>query len=84
MLRARVHGKTIEAVTIGGGVETIRFNSKIFVCGLITIGRLNLLEGVNNWAVRSAGLDHLRNCRSLGAELNLCLRRQLNLIKVFG
>src|SRR5271170_3456180 len=84
MLRAWVHGKAIETVTIGGGVETIGLNSKIFICGRIAIGRLNAFEGVNNWAVRFAVLDHLRNRRSLCTKLNLNFRRQLYLVKVFG
>ena len=83
MLRAWVDSKAIEAVTIGGGVETVGFNSKIFVCGLIAIGRLNLLEGVNNWTVCLADLNQLRNRRSLRSELNFNFRRQLNWFKVF-
>src|SRR5216684_6870646 len=83
MLRARVHSKAIETVTIGGGMETIGFNSKIFVCGLIAVGQLNAFEGVNNWTVRLAGLNHLCNRRSFRSELNFNFGRQLNLFEVF-
>jgi hypothetical protein len=84
MLRAWVDSKAIEAVTVRGRMETIGFNSKIFICGRIAIGRLNPLEGVNNWAVCFAGLDHLRNCGSFRTELNLYFRRQFYLVEVFG
>src|SRR5579863_2499419 len=84
MLRAWVDSKAIEAVTVRGRVETIGLNSKIFICGRIAIGRLNAFEGLNDWAVRFAVLDHLRNRRSLCTKQNLCFRRQLYLVKVFG
>src|SRR6266404_3189709 len=84
MLRAWVHSKAIEAVTVRGSMETVGFNSKIFVCSLITIGRLNPFESVDDWAVCFAGLDHLRNCCSFRTELNLYFRRQFYLIEVFG
>src|SRR5258707_8095210 len=83
MLRAWVHSKAIEAVTVRGRMETIGFNSKIFICGVIAIGRLNAFEGVNNWTVRLASLNHLCNRRSFCSELNFYFRRQLNLFKVF-
>jgi hypothetical protein len=52
-------------------METIGFNSKIFVCGLIAIGRLNAFEGVNNWTVRLADLNHFCNRRSSGADRSM-------------
>ena len=64
-------------------MEAIGFNTQIFVCGLIAIGRLNAFEGVNNWAVRLAGLNHLCNRRSFRSELNFNFRRKLNMFEVF-
>src|ERR1700732_4367940 len=84
MLRAWVDSKAIEAVTVRGRMETIGFNSKIFICSRIAIGRLNAFERVNNWTVRLAGLNHLCNCCSFRSELTFDFRRQLNLFKVFS